>query len=154
MSSILEDGLFLGVGSTEPPALRGVPITSLIISYFFFSSSLSGVTFLFQLNDIEWSWQSNTISPSLSLLTFIVLSFLVILKLQGLQEHFIPLGLISISFLNCILPWQIGQSITINLLVNLCSLVSVMVLGSSSLKTSSSGIALLCFLFGGIYIYF
>ena len=44
---------------------------------------------------------------------------------------------------------------TIYLLVSLCSFVSVMVLGSSSLKTSSSGIALLCFLFGDIlYIYF
>ena len=93
------------------------------------------------------------ISPWSSLDTLTVLSFLLLLKEQGLQEHFIPLGLISISFLNCIFPLHNGQSIIINLLVNLCSLVSVIVLGSSSLKTSSSGMGFLLLLFGGIYIH-
>ena len=130
-------------------------MTSLIISYFFFSSSLSGVVRRLKEKLIEWSSLSSFNSPFSSRDTFIVLSFLLILKEQGLQEHLMPLGLISISFLNCIFPWHKGQSMTIYLLVSLCSLVSVMVLGSSSLKTSSSGIALLCFLFGGIsYIYF
>ena len=120
-------------------------ITSLIISYFFFSSSLSGVVRRLNEKLILWSSQSSFISPWSSRDTFIVLSFLLILNEHGLQEHLMPLGLISISFLNCIFPLHSGQSIIINLLVNLCSLVSVIVLGSSSLKTSSSGMGFYCF---------
>ena len=56
-----------------------------------------------------WSSLSRVIPPSSSLLTFMVLSFFVSLKLQGLQRQVMPFGLISISFLNCNFPWQIGQ---------------------------------------------
>ena len=128
-------------------------MTSLIISYFFFSSSLSGVVSLLKLNEMLWSSQSSFISPWSSLDTFIVLSFLLILNEHGLQEHLMPLGLISISFLNCIFPLHNGQSIIINLLVNLCSLVSVIVLGSSSLKTSSSGMGFFIASFWWHYLY-
>ena len=85
--------------------------------------------------------------------------YLYNLKLQGLQEHLIPFGLISISFLSCILPSHNGQLITIFLLINLCSFVNVMVLVSSSLLNSkSSGMGFLLILvvafafgfFGGI----
>ena len=146
MSSILTDDIAL---------FRGVPITSLIIWYCFCSSLLGGVVILLKDRLIEWSWQSKVISPVSSRDTFTVLSFFDSLNEHGLHLQESPvLGLISISFLNCIFPLHNGQSIIINLLVNRCSLVSVIVLGSSSLKTSSSGIALLCFLFGGIYIYF
>ena len=107
-----------------------------------------------------WSSLSKTISPLSSLLTFIVLSFLLSLKLQGLQEHFIPLGSIEISFLICNLQPHIGQSKVINLLVSFCSSSRFIVVGSSSDSSKSSGIG--CFLilllifgftfFGGIYI--
>ena len=114
-------------------------ITSLIISYLFFSSSLSGVIWrLLKEKLILWSWQSSLISPWSSLDTAIVLSFLLNLKLQGLQRQDIEFGFISISFLNCILPSHNGQLITIFLLINLCSSVNVMVLGSKSSFISSS----------------
>ena len=81
--------------------LLGVAITSLIIWFLFASSSLGGVVILLKLNEILWISLSNVMSPLSSLLTFIVLSFLLILNEHGLHLHFIPLGLISISFLNC-----------------------------------------------------
>ena len=107
-----------------------------------------------------WSSLSKTISPLSSLLTFIVLSFLLILKLHGLHLHFIPLGLISISFLSCNFPEQIGQSKVINLLDSVCSLFRFIVVGSSSESSKSSGIGCFqnllfgfCFGFGDISIY-
>ena len=139
----------------------GVPITSLIILFvlsFFFLSS--GVTWRFQLKLMLWSSDSKTISPLSSLLTLTVLSFLLILKLQGLHLHFIPFGLISISFLSCNFPWQSGQSKVMNLLLNFCSWLRVMVVGSSSLSSKSSGMG--CFLnlllafafcFGSMFVY-
>ena len=80
-------------------------MTSLIILLVLSTFLSSGVTWRFQLKLMLWSSDSKTISPLSSLLTFIVLSFLLILKLHGLHLHFIPFGLISISFLNCNFPW-------------------------------------------------
>jgi hypothetical protein len=81
----------------------------------------------------------------LSLLTFIVLSFYIILKEQGLQRQVIPFGLISISFLSYNLPLHIGQSKMMNLLVSFCSLLKLTVVGSSSDNSKFSGIG--CFSF-------
>ena len=117
---------------------RGV-ITSLIISYRFFSSSLSGVVILLKDRLIEWSWQSNLISPVSSLETFTLLSVLDSLKDKGLHLQTIPvLGLMLISFRSCIFPWHTGQSMTMFLLVSLCSSVSVMYFGCSSLDELNS----------------
>ena len=81
--------------------LLGVLFITLVIIWFFvLSSSLSGVICLLKLNEMLWSSLSNLISPLSSLLTLIVLSFFLILKLHGLHFHLIPLGFISMSFLN------------------------------------------------------
>ena len=93
-----------------------------------------------------WSWLSNVMPPSSSLLTFIVSSFFVILKLQGLQRQVLPLGLISISFLSCNLPLHKGQSKVMYLLVGFCSLLKSTVVGSSSDSSKSSGIGFLKFM--------
>ena len=119
-------------------------ITSLIILLVLSTFLSSGVICLFQLNEILWSSLSNFISPLSSLLTFIVLSFLVILKEQGLQEHFMPFGLMRISFLNCNLPLQMGQSKVMNLLDSFCSSFRLTTAGSSFESSKSSGIG--CFL--------
>ena len=129
-------------------------ITSDIIWFLVFSSSLSGVICLLKEKLILWSSLSNLISPLSSLLTLMVLSFFLSLKLQGLHLHFIPLGFISISFLSCNFPLHKGQSKEINLLDTLCSSFRLTVVGSSSLSSKSSGIgffSILFFLLGGIY---
>ena len=127
------------------PLLLGVLSTSLMILLVLSTFLSSGVISLFQLKDMLWSSLSNLISPLSSLLTFIVLSFLVSLNEQGLQEHLMPFGLISISFLNCNLQWHKGQSKMINLLDNFCSSFRLTVAGSSSDSSKSSGIG--CFSF-------
>lgn len=50
-----------------------------------------------------------------------------------------PLGSISISFLNCNFPLHKGQSKVMNLLVNFLSSSNVTVVGSSSDNSKSSG---------------
>ena len=137
----------------------GVLITSLIILFLVSSSLLGGVTCLFHENDILCNSLSSLISPLSSLLTFIVLSFLLILKEHGLHLHFTPLGFISISFLNCNFPLHKGQSNVINLLVNFLSSSNVIVVGSSSDNSKSSGTGFLLIFFSiafflGIYIRF
>ena len=77
--------------------------------------------------------------PSSSLLTLIVLSVFVSLKLHGLQRQVMPYGLIAISFLNCNLHLQTGQSNKIFLLVNFCSSFNFIIVGSSSDSSKSSG---------------
>ena len=135
--------------------LCGVFITSVIILLVLSTLLSSGVTCLFHEKLILWSSLSKVISPLSSLLTFIDLSFLVNLNEQGLHLHFMPLGFISISFLNCSFPQHNGQSKVINLLVYFCSLFKLTVAGSSSDSSKSSGIGffnLLTF-FGGIIEY-
>ena len=112
--------------------LLGVLITSLIIRLVLSFSLSSGVTWQFHEKYMLCASLSSLMSPLSSLLTFVVLSLLLILKLHGLQIHFIPLGLISIVFCNCSFPWHKGQSKLMNLLWSFCSSSSVIIVGSSS----------------------
>ena len=81
--------------------------------------------------------------PSSSLLTLIVLSVFVSLKLPGLQRQVMPYGLIAISFLNCNLHLQTGQSNKIFLLVNFCSSFNFIMLVHHQTVQNLLGIRLL-----------
>ena len=123
------------------PLLLGVvAITSRIILLVLSLYLSSGVIWRLKLKLMLWSSLSKKNSPSSSFLTFIVLSFLLILKLQGEHLHLMPLGLISISFLICSLPLHKGHSNTMFLDVSFCSSFRLTTAGSSSDSSKSSGI--------------